>query len=103
MHISWNYWKTWISLQYSMFNEFHEGEKCDEVGTRNEWKQQLPIKPIKEMEEILATRIGKKTRQKEYLEYLVKWKNRGIKYASWVSEQELANLQGSSTYEVVTT
>lgn len=93
---------------FLMFNvaylyEFREGEKSDEAGTRDEWKQQLPIKLVEEMEEILATRIGKKPRQKEYLEYLIKWKNRDIEDASWVSEQELAHLQGFSNSEAITT
>ena len=72
--------------------EFHEGDKIHEEGTLDEWKQQLPIKPVEEMEEILATRIGNKTRQKEYLEYLIKWKNMGIEDASWVFEEELTHL-----------
>jgi hypothetical protein len=69
--------------------EFHEGEKGDDEGTLDGWEQQLPVKQVEEVEEILATRIGRKTRNKEYLEYLVKWKNRGSEDASWVSEEEL--------------
>ena len=44
--------------------EFHEGEKSDEVGTPYELKKQLLVKPIEEVEEMFATRIGKKTHQK---------------------------------------
>ena len=58
--------------------EFHEGEKSDEVGTPNEWKQQLLVKLVEEVEDIFDTRIGKKTHQKEYPEDLIKWKNRGL-------------------------
>ena len=53
---------------------------------------QLPVKPMEEIEHILATRVSKKNRNKEYLEYLVKWKHRGFEDASWVSEEELTCL-----------
>jgi hypothetical protein len=59
------------------------------------WEQQLPVKQDEEVEEILAKRIGRKTRNKEYLEYLVKWKNRGSEDASWVSKEELVHLRKS--------
>ena len=64
--------------------EFHEGENCDYEITLDGWEQ-LPVKRVEEVEEILATRIGKKTHNKEYLEYLFKWKKRGSEDASWVS------------------
>ena len=37
------------------------------------------------------------------MEYLVKWKNRGIKDDLWFFEQELAHIQGSSTSEAGST
>jgi hypothetical protein len=51
------------------------------------------------VEKILATRIGRKIRNKEYVEYLVKWKNRGSKEESWVSEEELMHLRNSHPLE----
>ena len=50
---------------------FHEGEKGDDEGTLDECEQHLPINQTKEMDEILETRIGWKTHEKEYIEYLV--------------------------------
>jgi len=41
------------------------------------------------MECILDKRIGKKTRRKEYFEYLVKWKNHPVEDASWETEAEI--------------
>jgi hypothetical protein len=70
--------------------EFHEGENDDDESTLDRWEQIL-VKQVEEVEEILATRIGRKT-HKEYLEYLVKWKNRGSEDASWVFEEELMPL-----------
>lgn len=89
---------------FTIFNvvdlyEFHQGEKSDEVGTLDEWKQKLVVKPVEEVEGILATRVGKKTRQKEYLEYLIKWNNKGLEDASWVFEQGLIHLRGPSSFE----
>lgn len=44
--------------------EFHDGEKNVYESTLNESKQHLPIKSMERMEEMLATRIGKKNCQK---------------------------------------
>jgi hypothetical protein len=42
-------------------------------------------------------RVSKRTQNKEYYEYLVKWRNMGFKDASWVSEKELTCLRESSS------
>jgi hypothetical protein len=41
-----------------------------------------------QMESILDKRISKKTRRKEYFEYLFKWKGHPVEYASWENEAE---------------
>jgi hypothetical protein len=38
------------------------------------------------MECILDKRVGRKTRRKQYFEYLVKWKNHPVEDASWETE-----------------
>jgi hypothetical protein len=38
------------------------------------------------MECILNKRVGKKTRRKEYSEYLLKWKNHPVEYVRWENE-----------------
>jgi hypothetical protein len=38
------------------------------------------------MERIIDKRIIKKTRRKEYFDYLVKWKGHPVEYASWEDE-----------------
>jgi hypothetical protein len=43
------------------------------------WEKKLPVEKFEEVEEILASRIDRKTRNKEYLEYLVKWKTEGLR------------------------
>ena len=54
--------------------------------------QQLPVKLVQEVEEILAMKVGRKTCNTEYLDYLIKWKNRGREDASWVFEEYLVHL-----------
>jgi hypothetical protein len=61
--------------------------KAEEEGTRNEqpviqWTKQMPVADKPQMECILDKRVSKKTRQKEYFEYLVKWKNHLVEDAS---------------------
>ena len=41
------------------------------------------------MECILDKRISKRTRRKQYFEYLVKWKNHPVEYAILESEVEI--------------
>ena len=49
----------------------------------------MPVTEKPQMECILDKRIGKKTRRKEYFEYLVKWKNHPVEDASWEIEAEI--------------
>jgi hypothetical protein len=42
-----------------------------------------------QMERILDKRINKRTRRKEYFEYLVKWKGHRVEDASWENEAEI--------------
>ena len=46
----------------------------------------MPIAEKPQMEHILDRRVSKKTRRKEYFEYLVKWKNHPVEDASWERE-----------------
>jgi hypothetical protein len=41
------------------------------------------------MESIIDKRFSKKTRIKEYFEYLVKWKGQSVEDASWEYEVEI--------------
>jgi hypothetical protein len=60
-----------------------------EAGTEEpviQWMKQLPVAEKPQMECILDKRVGKKTRRKQYFEYLVKWKNHPVEDASWENE-----------------
>jgi transposase InsO family protein len=54
-----------------------------------QWMKQLPVAEKLQMECILDKRVGKKTRRKEYYEYLVKWKGHLVDDASWETEAEI--------------
>jgi hypothetical protein len=54
-----------------------------------QWTKQIPIVEKPQMESILDKRVSKRTRRKEYFEYLVKWKGYPIEDASWMNEAEI--------------
>ena len=47
-----------------------------------QWQKQLPVSHKPQMECILDKRVGRKTKIKQYFEYLVKWKNHLVEDAS---------------------
>jgi hypothetical protein len=56
----------------------------EQIGVQ--WKKKMPEAEKPQMECILDRRAGKKTRRKQYFEYLVKWKNYLVEDASWETE-----------------
>ena len=67
--------------------KYHESD--DEVVVLKDYLK----KQIEEVKQILDHRVGKSTRGKDYYEYLVKWKNRPIEDASWISQFKLDSTQ----------
>jgi hypothetical protein len=68
--------------------------KDEETGTEEEqrdvqWKKQMPVAEKPQMESIIDKRVSRKTRRKEYFEYLVKWKGHPVEDASWEDEVEI--------------
>jgi hypothetical protein len=49
----------------------------------------MPVADKPQMECILDKRVSKRTRRKQYFEYLVKWKNHPVEDASWETEAEI--------------
>jgi hypothetical protein len=62
---------------------YHAGEgiqtpENNEEEKQVQWKKQLPATKSLVLEKILHKRLSKKTRGKEYFEYLVKWKDHPV-------------------------
>ena len=53
------------------------------------WKEQFPTVNPLDVDSILDRRVVKRTKRKEYFEYLVKWKGHSINDVTWVDEHEL--------------
>jgi hypothetical protein len=68
--------------------------RAGEVETRTEepviqWMKQFPVAEKPQMECILDKRVSRKTRRKQYFEYLVKWKNHPVEDVSWENKAEI--------------
>jgi hypothetical protein len=78
-----------ISLIFNIADLYPYRAGEAETGTEEpviQWMKQMPVVEKPQMECILDKRVGKKTRRKEYFEYLVKWKGHPMEDASWESE-----------------
>ena len=53
------------------------------------WLKHMPMERLAKVQAILETKVAKKTRGKEYLEYLVKWQRHPTKYSTWMSATNL--------------
>jgi hypothetical protein len=81
-----------ISLIFNVADLYHY--RAREAGAEDEqkeirWTKQIPVAEKPQMESIIDKRISKKTRRKEYFEYLVKWKGHPVEDASWEDEEEI--------------
>jgi hypothetical protein len=68
--------------------------RAGDVETEDEkpviqWMKQMPVTKKPQMECILDKRVSKRTRRKQYFEYLVKWKNHPVEDASWEIEAKI--------------
>ena len=63
-------------------------ERDTQVGDSS-WMRHMPSAQPHEIEKILDTQVAKRTRRKEHLQYLVKWKNRPIKESSWLDAAQI--------------
>ena len=54
------------------------------------WKGQIPQKEQLHIEAILDKRILRKTTNKTFFQYLVKWKDHPTEDAAWMTEQEIS-------------
>jgi hypothetical protein len=66
----------------------HRDEEAGAEGEHEEipWTKQMPVAEKPQMESIIDKRISRKTKRKEYFEYLVKWKGHPVEDASWEDE-----------------
>ena len=64
-------------------------EGADNEETKVQWTKQMLVVEKPQMESILDKRISKRTRRKEYFEYLVKWKGHPVEDSSWEGEVEI--------------
>jgi hypothetical protein len=59
-----------------------EETRVEEEQKKVQWTKQMPIAEKTQIESIIDKTVNKKTRRKEYFEYLVKWKGNPLEDAS---------------------
>lgn len=69
------------------YRDEETGEKKEQKEIQ--WTKQMPVDEKPQMESIIDKRISKKTKRKEYFEYLVKWKGHPVEDASWEDEAKI--------------
>ena len=67
-----------------------DGVTSDGDDLTIDWQGQIPHKEQPQIEAILGKRILRKTRNKTFFQYLVKWINQPTRDASWMTEQEIS-------------
>lgn len=67
---------------------------------RSSWKKQLPSAQTHEIEGILNTQVAKKTRRKEYMCYLIKWRDSLVEDSSWLNAAQIQKV-GYSVEELM--
>ena len=66
-------------------DEYSQTTTQEKVDQEVPWEAQLPKETPTVPEGILDKRVSKKTRDKEYYEYLIKWKNHPIEDSTWMT------------------
>jgi hypothetical protein len=61
----------------------------DSEQTEVQWTKQIPVATNPHMESINDKRVNRRTKRKEYFEYLVKWKGHPVEDSSWEDEAEI--------------
>jgi hypothetical protein len=81
-----------ISLIFNISYLYPYKDEEAKVGNEQpevQWTKQMPVAEKPQMESILDKRVSKRTRRKEYFEYLVKWKGHPVEDTSWENEAEI--------------
>jgi hypothetical protein len=82
-----------ILIKLEMRNSLHCSDNVDsEEASEVQWLKRMPMAKSLEAEMILDTKVAKKTRGKEYLEYLVKWKDHPVEESTWMNIAELQKI-----------
>jgi hypothetical protein len=77
-------------------------EEAGEEDERKEvqWTKHMLVAEKPQMESIIDKRVNKKTRRKEYFEYLVRWKGHAVEDASLEDESEIKK-HGQAMQEIM--
>ena len=67
-----------------------DGMTLDGDDSAIDWQGQIPQKVQPRIEAILEKRILRKTRNKTFFQYLVKWKNQPTEDATWMTDQKIS-------------
>jgi hypothetical protein len=78
-----------ISPIFNVLDLYAYKEGKSDEQSEVQWTKQMPVAEKPQMESILDKRVSKRTRRREYFEYLVKWKGHLVEDVSWENEAEI--------------
>jgi hypothetical protein len=78
-----------ISMIFNVsdFYPYKAGANSEQLEVQ--WTKQMLVAEKPQMEIILDKRVSKRTKRREYFEYLVKWKGHLVEYASLENEEKI--------------
>lgn len=89
--MKWSYQRHWVISH--IFNvvdiyEYH-GRQSDDNHNKVCLEVWLPHQPLEQIKKILDSRIRRNTKNKQYQDYLVKWKGRPTKDSTHISQAKV--------------
>jgi len=73
-----------------LFKELVNDPTNAPISDKAQWEKQPALAPTKQIQSIIDKRVAKRTSNKEYFQYLVKWKNQLVQHGTWMTTTNIS-------------